>query len=216
MTLQLVYAAVGGDLEKKIRELEKPIAQAATAAVKEAAAQVRNESRAAMLGAGFSGRTSRAMKSVLTPKTGDSINVSADFFLKPAYLKVFETGETITKTFMWIPLETVPFSTGSRRLSPKQYVSRIGPLFSARGARGVPLLVGKGTRQQVLRATKKFIRFRKGNIKFERQGTVNVPLFVGVDVVKFRKRFDFIGIVEKARSQLGALYLKNIKRISGG
>ncbi len=214
MTLQLVYAAVGGDLEQKIRELEKPIAKAATAAVKDADALVKKESKSALASAGFSGRSQNAMKSVMTPKTGDSINVSVDFFLRPAYLNIFETGAQISgKPLLWLPLDTVPLGAGGKRLTPKQYVDRIGPLHSARGAK-TPLLVGKGSRSQILRATSKAVRFRKR--AGLQQGTVNVPLFVGVPAVNIRKKFDLAGIVASARSQLGALYLKNIKAISGG
>ncbi len=154
------------------------------------------------------------MKSVMTPKTGDSINVSVDFFLKPAFLNVFETGAQISgKPLLWLPLDTVPLGASGKRLTPKQYVDRIGPLHSARGAK-TPLLVGKGTRSQILRATAKAVRFRKR--AGLQQGAVNIPLFVGVPAVNIRKRLDLAGIVASARSKLGELYLKNIKAIAGG
>lgn len=205
----LVYAVVSGDLEKQFLELQKDIAKAATAAVKEADGLVKKESQAALSSAGFSGRSSRAMRSVITPKTGDSINVSADFFLRPAYLNIFETGGTITgKPLLWLPLPTVPLGAGGKRLTPKQYTERIGPLHSARGAK-TPLLVGKGSRQQILRATSKAVRFRKrAGLS---QGTVNVPLFVGVPSVNIRKKFDLAAIVARTRAKLGEFYLKNVK-----
>src|SRR5204863_9920903 len=116
--------------------------KAATAAVKEADSIVKKEAATALSSAGFSIRSSRAMRSVITPKTGDSINVSTDFFLRPAFLNIFETGGTIQgKPLLWLPLDTVPLGANGKRLTPKQYIERIGPLHSARGAK-TPLLVG--------------------------------------------------------------------------
>jgi len=214
MTLRFVYAALGGDLEQQIKDLEKPMAKAATAAIKDADALVKKGAKSAFASAGFSGRSQNAMKSVITPKSGDSINVSADFFLRPAYLNVFETGGTIQgKPLLWLPLDTVPLGASGKRLTPKQYVDRIGSLHSVRGGK-TPLLVGKGTRGQILRATAKAVRFRKR--AGLQQGQVNIPLFVGVRAVNIRKKFDLAGIVASTRAKLGELYLKNIKAIASG
>ena len=209
----LVYAVISGDLERQFLELQKDIAKAATAAVKEADAIVKKDSASALSSAGFSSRSSRAMRSVITPKTGDSINVSADFFLRPAFLNIFETGGTIQgKPLLWLPLDTVPLGAGGKRLTPRQYIDRIGPLHSVRGAK-TPLLVGKGSRSQILRATSKAVRFRKR--AGLQQGTVNVPMFVGVPSVNIRKKFDLAAIVARTRAKLGELYLKNVKANDG-
>lgn len=209
MALQFIFEAISGDFDKFARQAEAPIAKAATAAVKEADKLVKAEAKSEFAAAGFSGRSQNAMKSVLTPKTGDSINVATDFFLRPAYLNVFEKGATISgKPFLWLPTENVPFATGSKRLTPKQYIDRVGPLYSARGAK-TPMLVGKGTRGQILRATSKVVRFRKK--AGLQQGAVNVPLFIGIPTATLRKRFDLAGIVRRVSSRLGELYLKNFK-----
>lgn len=210
--VRFILQALSGEFHTFVDEIQKPIAKAATAAIKNASAEVKKESRAAFAGAGFSGKSQKAMKSVITPKTGDSINPSVDFFLRPAYLNVFEQGAVITgKPLLWIPLETVPFGEGGKRLTPGQYIERIGPLYSAKNARQ-PMLVGKGTRAGILRATSKVVRLRKravasGTIK----GSVNVPLFIGVPAVNLKKRFDLAGIVERVSHRIGEFYLKNFK-----
>src|SRR6185369_9369761 len=115
---RFIFEAVTGNFDAFARQLEAPMAKAATAAVKDADKLVKTDSKAAFAAAGFSGRSQNAMKSFLTPKTGDSINVAADFFLKPAYLNVFEQGATISgRPFLWLPTENVPFASGGKRLT---------------------------------------------------------------------------------------------------
>ncbi len=212
MALRFVVAAIRGEFEKEILKIQEPIAKAATAAVKEADKLVKAEASAELRGIGFSTRSSKAMRSVITPKTGDSINISADFFLRPAYLNVFEEGAAIHgKPLLWLPLDTVPLGVGGKRLTPRQYIDRIGPLHSVRGA-SKPLLVGKGSRSTILRATSKLVRFRKGALgRGQPQGQVNVPLFVGISAAIIRKKTDLAGIVRRISGRLGELYLKNFK-----
>ncbi len=208
---RFIFEFIKGNFEEQALKLQKPIAKAATAAVKEAGKLVKAEAKRALSQAGF-GRVSNAMRTVVKPKTGDSIESSVEFFLRPAYLNVFEKGAAIRgRPLLWIPLDTVPFGDRGRRLTPQQYIERIGPLHSARGT-SKPLLVGKGSRAGILRATSKAVRLRKGAVRAGRiQGTTNVPLFVGVPAINITKRLELREIVRKIGDQIGDLYLKNFK-----
>lgn len=209
MSARLVYSAIIGDFEKKILELQTPIAKASTAAVKEAAGLAQAESKSELSSAGFSARSAKAMRVTFTPKEGNAIDAKADFFLRPAYLNVFEEGATISgKPLLWLPLETVPLGVGGKRLTPKQYIDRVGPLHSAKNA-PKPMLVGKGSRAQILRATSKAVKFRKK--AGLQQGTANVPLFIGVPTVTVAKKFDLRSIVQRANAKLADLFVKNLK-----
>jgi len=213
--MKVIYTAIRGEMEKEFNRLSKPIAKAATATIREAARLVKKEFKTEFSGAGFSARTANAGRASIKPKTGDSINCSATFFLKPAYLSVFEKGATIHgKPLLWLPLDGVPIGDRGRQLSPKQYIQRIGPLHSSRRGSSKPLLFGKGTGATIRRATSKAVSFRKNKTTRAGQfrGAVNVPLFVGVPFVKIPKRVNLAGIVKRAGDNIGKLYLKNIQK----
>ncbi len=75
MPISLRYEGDANRFAILIRELRNPVAKAATAAVKEAAAIVKRDSKAALSSAGFSVRGSNAMRVRITPKSGDSIDM---------------------------------------------------------------------------------------------------------------------------------------------
>lgn len=195
------------EFAKAMRDVEKPIARAATAAVKRAAGQIKKEGAAAIKAAGFSARSSRVLRYDLNPEKGDSIDISATFKFRIGYFNVFEEGATITgKPLIWIPTDNVPFGSRGRRLTPKEYVDRVGPLFSARGS-AKPMLVGKGSRSSgILSASRSAVRVRKSAV---RKGTLQsqaVPLFIGVKSVTIPKKFDIKGIVQRVGAQIPEYY----------
>ena len=209
--MRIVYAALGR-LDERIKELQKPIAKAATETMKEVAELVKTRARANIGAAGFSAGWQNAFRSQVFPKSGESINAAAYFWHKIPYFNVFEQGATIAgKPMLWLPLPTVPLnSRGGRPLTPEQYVNRIGPLASIRGAGGKPILVGKASRGSIAFASDRLVRLKKKAVRTGTIRGVNVPLYIGIDSVTIGKRFNVTEIVKEARDQLGQIYLKHI------
>jgi hypothetical protein len=209
--MRLVFAALTGQFEKAIAEIEMPIAAAATAAVRDAAEQAKADGRADIAAAGFGKKWQNALRADLFPKNQASMHPAALLRHKIPYAGVFEDGATIGgKPLLWLPLKTVPLGTGGRQLTPRQFIARIGPLVSVNIPGRRPLLVGKGGRSTILRATEKVTRLRKGAVARGIR-SVSVPLFVGIEAVAIRKKFHLRDIFSRAGASLGAFYLKNLK-----
>lgn len=207
MAPRFIYSNQAGAFAKAMRDVEKPIARAATAAVKQAAGLIKKEGAAEIKSAGFSQRASRTLRYDLDPERGDSIDISATFKFRVGYFNVFEEGATITgKPLLWVPTENVPFGTRGRRLTPKEYVERVGPLFSARGS-SKPMLLGKGSRSSgILRASRSSVKVRRSSV---RRGTLQgqaVPLFIGVKSITIPKKFDIKGVVRRVSTKIPELY----------
>jgi hypothetical protein len=159
----------------------------------------------------MSSRAQKAFRSTLYPKSGVSVRPAARVYHKIGYFRVFEEGATITgKPKLWLPLDTVPLGTGGRKLTPKQYVQRIGPLRSVNAPGKPPLLVGRAGRGTILRATNKVTRLRKGALTRGVFGA-SVPLFVGIDAAKMPKKFSLYQAIERAADRLPEFYVKNLK-----
>lgn len=203
---------VSKELKSAVRDFQKPIAQAATAAMKEAADTAVSDGRSELANAGFSIKSQKAFTSKLYPKGGKvSLSPSARVYHRIGYFRVFEEGATITgKPKLWLPLDTVPFGAGGRQLTPKQYVQRIGQLRSVNRPGRVPMLVGRAGRATIARATEKVTRLRKGALSKGVFGA-SIPLFVGIDIAKISKRLDLYGAIERAAERLGEFYEKNVK-----
>jgi hypothetical protein len=162
-----------------------------------------------LAGAGFH-RNRRAMRSKNDFKRG---NYAANFFLRPGYLNIFEVGGVIRpkKSLLWLPLDSVPTGEKGRKLTPKQFIQRVGPLHSVgRIGGGKPLLVGAGN---VKRATSARTTFRKNApVRAGRsRGLVNVPLYVGIPSATIRKKLNLKAVVRRVGATVGALYAKHIK-----
>ncbi len=211
--LQFNYKYVKGEFDKKIKEIEQPLAKAAAATMNEAGKIVKAEAAEAIAGAGLSGRWQRGFRYEVLPKQSTpTINSSVHFFHRIGFFNVFEEGKAIAgKPLLWLPLPSVPLGVGRKPLTPRQYVERIGPLRSARKAGGKPMLVGKGTRAGILRATAKAVRVRKRTGFAGAFLGVNVPLFIGVPIVNIRKRLDITSIVQRVGARIGEIFSKNAK-----
>lgn len=209
--MRLFFSALRGELEKAVNEIQKPIAEAATAAVKEAAEVAKTEGRANIAQAGFGKKWQNALRADFFPKRGISMRPAALVRHKIPYATVFEEGATIRgKPLLWLPLPNVPLGRGGKPLTPKQYISRIGPLASIKRPGKRPLLVGKGSRRTILRATEKVTRLRKGAVSRGLRKE-SVPLFVGMEQVRIPKKFNIIAIAQRAAGRLGEFYVKNLK-----
>lgn len=211
MAMRFVYAALTGTFEEELKKAQKPVAVAATAAMREAGEIVRAESRSAFSAIGFGRSAQNAMRAAVTPDRGDSLNPFVDFFLRPAFWSVFEHGAVIAgKPFLWLPTDNVPLGQGRRRLTPRQYRERVGPLTSARGTR-VPMLLGTASRATVLRATAKVVRVRKRAVKLGALQGAKMPMFIGIPLVNIRKRVNLEAIVRRVGERIGELFLKHYK-----
>lgn len=210
--MKFFFSAISGEFDKALKEIQRPVAEAATAAVKDAANEAVSKGRSELASAGFSTRSQKGFTSKLYPKGGKvSLRPAARVYHKIGYFSVFEEGATIHgKPKLWIPLDSVPMGEGGRRLSAKQYVQRIGPLHSVNIAGKPPLLFGKAGRSTILSATQKLTRLRKGAVGRGIFGA-SVPLFVGVDSAKVRKRFGLYEIIERATDHLAEFYERNVK-----
>ena len=191
-----------------------PIRQASTAAMKEVADLAKERGRQNIAGAGFGKRWQNALRSEAYPKRGESVNAAAWIYHRIPYAGVFEQGATIRgNPLMWVPLSTTPSLGRRNKLTPKNFESQIGPLFSMRGSKQ-PLLGAKvavtkaaarrGPPYRVTRAALR--RGAAGN------GVIRtVPVFVGVDTVRIRKRFDLASVADQVAREIPRLYLKNLK-----
>ncbi len=210
MTLRLIYSAVTGQFDAAMRAMVRPIAHAATGAIRDASEAVKREGRANIAAAGFSRKWQNALRVKIYPQKGVSVDAAALAFHKIPYAGIFETGGEIRgKPLLWIPIRELPAKIGGQKLTPKLYSERIGPLrFIPPRAGKRPMLAGPlsgraGTTSKITLA-----RLRKGQSGGSR--VISVPLFIGIPAVTERKRFDLKKVFEKARAGLGSGYLRNL------
>ena len=78
------------------REVQKPIAKAATAAMKDAGDVAKRTGRSSIASAGFSRKWQNALRVNIYPAQGDSMRPAAFIFHKIRYAGVFEEGAVIS------------------------------------------------------------------------------------------------------------------------
>jgi hypothetical protein len=211
--MKLKAKTTPGELQKALKELEKPIAHTATVTIKQAAQIVKKESAAEISRAGFSARSSKNVRYTLDPERGESIDISATFKFRTGYFNIFEEGGSIQgKPLLWIPMDNVPFASGRKRLTAKQYTERIGPLFRTKS--DPPYLVGRVSRAGVTRATRDVVKLRKRAVRTGTLRTKSVPLYVGVRSVTIPKKFDIKGVVQRVAARIPQLYLENAEKVN--
>jgi hypothetical protein len=210
MALQLVFSAVKGEFDQALRAIYQPIAAAATGAIKDAAAQVKTEGRAAIANGGFGRNFQNALQVNVYPKTGTSANAAALAFHKIPYAGVFQTGADISgKPLLWVPVSDSPARASGQWLTPKTFPQLIGPLVAIKSKKGLPILASPiSSGRASSRVT--VARLRKGQ---RGQGTriTLQPIFIGLSQVRLTQRFDLLAVFRKAQAQLGQFYLNNLK-----
>jgi Family of unknown function (DUF6441) len=165
-----------------IRDKQRPVATAAVAALREAAADAVQEGRQNIAGAGRFGPKWQQGLQYLTQGAVEggepSLQAKAIIFHKFGMAGVFEHGATIEgKPLLWLP--TTPGGPPASR-SGKKLVSAT--------VRGQPVLFDANDRD----------RHRK-------------PLYVGVPSVRIPKKWRITEIVKQHAKQLGQLFLKHFK-----
>jgi hypothetical protein len=185
-----------GFVETITRDIQRPIAKAATGAVREAGEIAKQNGRASIAAAGFSRKWQNALRVNIYPPQGDSLRPAAFIFHKIRYAGVFEEGAVIGgQPLLWLPLPTVPFRRG-RPMTPAQYAKSIGPLVTVQRPGRPPLL---------------FPRYRPAKRRRKSGSQERKPLYVGLSSVEIAKRFDIKGAARNAAAQLPALFEKHLK-----
>jgi hypothetical protein len=180
-----------------VKEVQRPIAKAATAAVREAGEIAKRDGRTSIAAAGFSRKWQNALRVNIYPPRGDSMRPAAFIFHKIRYAGVFEEGAVISgQPLLWLPLPNVPLRRG-RPMTPSQYARSIGPLVSIQRPGGPPLL---------------FPKYRPGRRRRRAAtGIDRKPLYVGLSSVAIAKRFDIKGAAQNAATQLPSLFAKHLR-----
>ena len=165
-----------------IRDKQRPVATAAVAALREAAADAVQEGRQNIAGGGrFRGKWVSGLqyRTVDAEAGGEpSLQAKAIIFHSFGIAGVFEHGATIQgKPLLWIPT-----TEGGPR------ASRSGKKLVSATVRGQPVLFDANDRD----------RHRK-------------PLYVGVPSVRIPKKWRITEIVKEHAKQLGQLFLKHFK-----
>ncbi|PZV33375.1 DUF6441 family protein [Mesorhizobium kowhaii] len=204
-----------GEIERAMRKNYHVMAKAAQGAMNQAATNIKKEGRADIMGAGFSKRFANSFRVNVYPKRKESVGAAALVFDAIKYADIFETGGTIHgKPMLWLPLPTAPKKIGRQRMTPELYVRQIGPLFPINRAGKRPLLaanIGVSARQ---RASGKVGKITNAKLRKGASGSgprQAVPLFVGVDDVTLKKRFNLRRITAANAAKLGQYFAENLK-----
>jgi len=219
-SFKLIFAAATGQFEAALKEKYRPIAGAATAAIRDAGELVKAEGRANILAAGFSTGWANALRANTYPRKGKaSIDAGAFIYHKTLYADVFETGAAIRgKPLLWLPLPSAPQRIGRKRMSPALYRQRVGDLSYIKPRQGNPLLVASVRLSKANAARAKAGGGRpKVTLAALRRGATGagvlaaVPVFVGVDVVNIKRKLQIGRIAAGARDRLPQLYFKHFR-----
>jgi hypothetical protein len=216
--VNLVFASLAGQYESAFKRMYDPIAKAATAAIKDTAAEILRAGRANIASAGFSAKWQSGLRAVVTPKSGDSVDASVHAFHTRGFATVFETGAQISgKPLLWLPLPTIPDKIEGRPMTPKNFVRSIGPLFTIRAAGKPPML---GSYMQGIAGSKVTIaKLRRGRALAKlgvrgrgglarAKGVISVPVFIGISSVSIKRHWNLTGVYSVARDNLASNYAR--------
>ncbi len=219
--MPLRYRVTGrqGEFDEAMQGFMDPIAVAGSAAIAEAASDIKAQGRAAIRRAGFTKRWENTFRAIEYPRGEVSANAAALIFHTIPYAEIFESGGVIRgKPLLWLPLPGRPKKLGGKRLTPAVFNQQIGPLsfVPGRGANR-PLLVapaamsrGKARRRRV---TLSAAALRRGARKISSPSQVirGVPIFVGVRSVNIPQKFALLKIVDRHAGRLAELFVKHLK-----
>lgn len=186
--MRFVLSSAKGEIDRVVKELQAPLATAATETVREAGEIALEDGRQSIASAGFSARWRRGLRATMDPKSGVSLTPSVRISHRIPYAGIFEHGGPIHgKPLLWVPLPAMK-KLPLKRKSPGAYVRAGGKLHSVNRPGRAPLLVGS----------------------LSTDGKDKVPLFVGVPTITIRKRFNVLEAVQRAADRLGELLAKHL------
>lgn len=151
------------------------------------------------------------------PKRAESIDAATFLTHAISWAGEFEDGAVLHgHPFMWIPLSNVATQIGRRRLTPSTFESLTGQkLVSMHARSGKPMLgvrlklpEGDSTRHLSVNKLKRGVSGARGVEQ-------TIPIFVGVASVNIRKRWDIHGQALAVRSELAAIYVRNMEELDG-
>jgi len=217
--MNLLFSAVAGQFDEAMLSIQKPMANAATAAIHDVGDQVKREGRAAIAAAGFSKKWQNGFRVNTYPERGVSIDAVVLAYHKIGYAGVFESGASISgRPYLWLPLPGLAKRIGRDRMTPKNFAKTVGRLYSMRRPAGkAPLLgaymAGKiGSRVTLGKLRAGTARRNGTGISSKRKSSlILVPIFVGIARVKLRARFGMEKVFARGNAALGALYLRHLK-----
>lgn len=200
-----------GAIERAMQRNVEVMAKAATGAMTQAATNIKRDGRADIVSGGFSKRFANSFRANVYPKSGASVGAAALIFDSVKYFDIFETGGTVHgKPMLWLPLPSAPKRIGRQRMTAQLYIKNIGPLFTINRPGKAPLLaanIGVSARTgKVGKITN--AKLRRGASGGAKQA---IPLFVGVDDVSLKKRFNLRRITAAHAAKLGAYFAENLK-----
>lgn len=219
--MRFTYKSNWQDIAHGFRDMSAIMGHAATGAMDDVNQYVKEKGRAVIAAAGFSRKWQNALRADRYPKTGFSLRPAVFVHHNIRYAGVFQRGAQISGSpLLWLPIEgTLPQRIGGRRMTPKVYEETIGPLHSVNNPGRPPFLAaymrgssgGRVTLSR-LRAgaalAKLGVRARRG--EFGGQGVVSVPVFIGLNSVQLRARFDLDKVFAAARQQIPDFYLRHL------
>ena len=221
MTFGYTFSAVKGEFAEAMADLQTPMAEAASAAIDEAAVDIKTQGRASIASAGFSKRWQNGWRVLTFPRGKTSVDAAAFAFHRIHYATVFEEGATIRgKPTLWLPISTPGKRVPRSRRTPERFTREIGPLAFVARLGKPPLLVapamlgpGQANKRNPEPSVRALRRGAAGSPGTRGQRTVlrSVPLFVGLDRVRIGKKFDVLGGIDRVAARLTTLYLKHLK-----
>ncbi len=220
-----------GGLAAAIERIERPIAEAATKAMRAMSDDLKDAARRDIAGAGFASKWQKALRVDAYPRRGVSTGAAAMIYHRIKYADVFESGAVIRgRPLLWVPMTSigVPPKLGREKLTPKLFNKKIGPLDVVRKGKR-PILVAPieltKTEAKAGQARKVTLaKLRRGAAQRGRaspaavdkiRNTKNstgvvraVPIFVGVDSVDMPDRFRIREITRRQADRLPGLYAR--------
>ena len=193
--MRLRYSYKHGAFAEAMGDLYRPVAEAGSAAITEAATGAKIEGRDAIDRAGFSKRWQNAFRAIVYPGRGKvSANAAALIYHKIPYAAIRRSPERFRKS-----------------IGPLTYVERQGkpPLLVAPAMLG-PAQAKKARPQPSVRALRRGaagFHGARGRPTVERM----VPVFVGKRSVDIPKKFALLKIIDRWADRLADLYVKHLR-----
>lgn len=196
--MKIKLEEVAGSIAKLAKSTPKKVGIAVTRAMHATGRELKSTARANIASSGMGKKMQNALRVTTYPKLGvSSLSPAIYITHNTRWGKVYEEGGTILgKPFMWLALPSIPKMIGRERMTPARFMARVGPLINIKGG-SKPLL---GARVTVTRS--KLRKNSKFTLKSLRTGLqkagVNkglgiirvIPAFVGIPMVKVKKRFN--------------------------
>lgn len=212
--LKLIYSAAKGQFAQALVQMEKPIASATTGAIKDTAQYIKASGRAAIRSGGFGVKWQNALRVEVYPKRGDAIDPALFVHHRIPYASVFETGAKISgNPLLWIPLPGISLKFGGRRLTPRLFVEKVGPLHSVNVPGKPPMLAA----YMAASADPNKISVRKlktGATRIIERGSssvISVPIFYGISQVQITSKFHLRDVYRRAKENISTYYVQHIR-----